>query len=116
MTITRTENAMRPTVLALTALLFMPAVLRAGDAPDAGRERGKRGERHARVLERFDTDRDGRLSEGERAAARAAIAARIQEKRPELFARLDTNHDGTLSAEELRAARDARRERRGTQP
>ena len=63
--------------------------------------------------ERRDTDKDGTVSEAERDAARAAFSARLKEKHPELFAKVDKDGDGTISREEGQAARAWRREHRG---
>lgn len=66
-----------------------------------------------RVLEKFDTDKDGKLSDSEREAARAAFSARLKEKHPELFAKVDTDGDGVISKAEGQAARAWLREHRG---
>lgn len=60
-------------------------------------------ERRQKMLEKFDTDGDGQLSETEREAARAAFEARRQE----LLAKYDADQDGKLSREEIAAARAA---------
>jgi Ca2+-binding EF-hand superfamily protein len=59
----------------------------------------KRGGRHEKMLERFDTNHDGKLDDTERAAMKAAFG----EKREERIARYDTNHDGVLDATERAA-------------
>ena len=64
---------------------------------DARRE--ARAERHAQ----WDTDGDGEISDEEREAARAALRARIEEKRNERFHAADTDGDGCLSLEEFSA-------------
>jgi Ca2+-binding EF-hand superfamily protein len=70
-----------------------------------GRHHGGRdGERHEafrrHMLERFDTDGDGTLSEAERAEARAFA----QQKKAELVEQFDADGDGRLTGEERRAA------------
>ena len=59
----------------------------------------KRAGRHEKMLERFDTNHDGKLDDTERAAMKASFA----EKRTEKIAKYDTNHDGTLDATEKAA-------------
>jgi hypothetical protein len=63
--------------------------------------------------DKFDSDKDGKLSEAERDAARAAFSARLKEKHPELFAKVDKDGDGTISREEGQAARAWLRQHRG---
>ena len=72
---------------------------------DESPEPKHRGERQQKLLLQFDSDRDGKLDDTERATARAARAASMREKHPELFARIDTDNDGVLSREELQAGR-----------
>lgn len=55
--------------------------------------------RKARMLEKFDTNKDGTLDDTERAAAKEARAT-------EMFQKLDTNKDGKLSFDEFKAGRD----------
>lgn len=94
-----------PAILALATLSLTALPLAAED--DQHRCRCD-GEGRAKLLERFDANKDGTLDEGEKAAAKAAMqahrgemAARILAKHPEL----DTNGDGTLSKEEAEAGR-----------
>lgn len=120
-------------ILAAT-LLTLPAA----EGAAAGKGQGMhRGQFRQHVLEKFDTDKDGKLSEAERAAAkqackdkvdtdndgkvsdaerdaaRAALSARLKEKHPELFAKVDKDGDGTISREEGQAARAWLRQHRG---
>lgn len=78
------------------------------NAPD-GQMRGARGGRggtmRAQMLARFDTDKDGQLSDVERQAARTAMQQRMLE-------RYDSNRDGQLSDAERQAARAAMLARR----
>ena len=53
-------------------------------------------------LEKFDTDGDGKLSEQEREAAKAAM----EEKRDAFIAKYDKDGDGKLNEEERKAARE----------
>ena len=59
-------------------------------------------DRRAQLLEQFDTDGDGTLSDAERQAAREA-------RRAELLEKYDADDDGTLSDAEREAAREARK-------
>jgi len=120
-------------ILAVT-LITLPAAV--GDDVKAGKHH--QGEFKQRLLEKFDTDKDGKLSESERAAAkaackqhrldnfdadkdgklseterdaaRAARSAKLKANHPKLFAKIDTNSDGVISREEAQAARERRRE------
>jgi hypothetical protein len=65
-----------------------------------------------RMLEKFDTDKDGTLSDAEKAAARAAHEERMKEHRARFLERFDTDKDGTLSDAEKAAARAAHEERK----
>jgi hypothetical protein len=72
------------------ATLFVSAPLRAEDAP-------KKGEKHAKMVERFDVDGDGQLNEAEKAKAREAmkekgggeIREKAKAKRGEMLKRFD---------------------------
>lgn len=66
------------------------------------------GPRKERILEKFDTDKDGQLSESERAAARAEMEARKAADLKEF----DKDGDGKLSKEERQALGEARRAER----
>ena len=56
----------------------------------------------AEILEKYDTDKDGKLSPEERKAAGEA-------RKAEILAKYDTDKDGKLSAEERQAAAAARK-------
>jgi len=75
-----------------------------------GPRQGMRGALRERMLERFDADGDGVLSEEEREKAFATAWARLETNRPEraakLLERFDADGDGALDADERRAARD----------
>ncbi len=88
-----------------------------------------REEMQRRMMERFDTDKDGQISSEERAAAHAEMnnrrpqgpegrvhpgnRRRPHSERPEMIERFDTDKDGQLSEAEREAARAAVQERRG---
>lgn len=97
------------TTLTVTALMLCGGALMAASDGDGARDHRK-GEMREKLLEKFDTNHDGKLDDGERKAMREAIAARLKEKHPELFAKIDTNHDGKLERSELKAFREERRE------
>lgn len=59
----------------------------------------------AKHLAKFDANHDGVLDDTEKATARAALAARLKEKHPELLAKIDTDADGVISEAEMKAAR-----------
>lgn len=86
--------------IALTAACLLPSLAFAED-----------GGRRAHFKEKYDTNKDGKLDETERAAALSDINTRIKTQHPKLFEKIDTNKDGTISAEELKAFRASQLER-----
>jgi hypothetical protein len=81
---------------------FAAADNTAGNARPDRAERMKMHEaRKAKLLEKFDTNRDGKLDDTERAAARETRAVAR-------FNKLDANGDGKLSFDEFKAGRQAR--------
>src|SRR5690606_16243369 len=92
-------------VSAIAAALFMlPAFAGAQPANDDGGDwRARHAERRAKMLERFDTNRDGQLDEAERAAM-------WQAKLDAKFARLDANGDGVISRAEFNDGMKHRRD------
>ena len=60
-------------------------------------------------MEKFDKDRDGKLSEDERAEARKAMEAR----RAEMIEKFDKDGDGKLNEEERKAAMASRTKQGG---
>ena len=86
----------------ITAVVVGVAIASAGAAyvvaqDEGGRGHGPRGDRGA-MLERFDADKDGKLDEQEREAAREA-------RKAEMLQRFDTDKDGKLSDAEREAAK-----------
>ncbi len=61
-----------------------------------------------KVLEKFDTNRDGQLDEAERQAMREARRARKEARREEMLAKFDANRDGQLDEIEREAAHKER--------
>jgi hypothetical protein len=101
---------MKLAIWALAAALFIPSLAAAdpigpGGPPGAGDHRG---DRRARILERFDANRDGQLDDHERGAA---IAAKKQ-RRAQMKQRFDANGDGQLDRREKRQAKTAMRAER----
>lgn len=97
---------MKTTSLILTAVLgfAMTAPLAAEDQnPNAPQHPRLRAKFRAHILQKADTDGDGRLSENER----AAVKAKFQEHREEFVAKHDTDGDGKLNDAERSAARES---------
>jgi hypothetical protein len=86
-------------LLAATALL-LPAAEQGDGAKAKGHHRG---EVREKVLAKFDADKDGKLSDTEKAAAKAACKERFTEAKEQF----DADQDGKLSETERAAARAA---------
>jgi Ca2+-binding EF-hand superfamily protein len=88
-----------PSVLA--AFLLLGSGIALAD-PGAGgpRHHGMR----QKLMERFDTNRNGQLEPAEKAEAERFVAARKAERQQKRIARFDTNNDGRLDAAETAAA------------
>jgi Ca2+-binding EF-hand superfamily protein len=71
----------------------------------------KRAAFHQKKLERFDLDKDGRLSDTERAQMKVAFKERREARRAEMLARFDANKDGVLDESERAAAKAERMQR-----
>lgn len=87
-------------ILLTTALLAAVAVA-ANANPDGKKPHRPAGPPKA-ILEKFDTDGDGKLSDDEAKAARAAM----QERRAAIVAKYDTDGDGELNEQEREAAKE----------
>lgn len=113
--------------IAVSALVAMPGLAQEGDKGGKGERRGgpRSEEFRKRMLERFDKDKDGELSEEERAEARKEFEKMRAERggegrrrgpggpgREEFIKRFDKDGDGKLSEDEQKAARAAMEERR----
>lgn len=57
------------------------------------------------ILEKFDTDKDGKLSEDERKAMHEAKEAKMAEHRKEMVTKYDADGDGKLNDEEREKAK-----------
>jgi len=106
------------TTLLILALSCVPCF---AESPPARRPAALNGERlehflanpGPRVLERFDADKDGRLSDDEKAKARAAIENRAGAAKEKVREKLDANGDGKLDESERAKAREVIRNRAG---
>jgi hypothetical protein len=88
-----------PSVLA--AFLLLGSGIALAD-PGAGgpRHHGMR----QKLMERFDTNRNGQLEPAEKAEAERFVAARKAERQQKRLAKFDQNRDGQLDTAELAAA------------
>jgi hypothetical protein len=82
-----------PALLALALLVTVPAFA----AEPAAAEKEKK---LTKNQEKYDADRDGKLSDEEKAAAKAAATAKAKETREANLAKYDADKDGKLSDEE----------------
>ena len=73
------------------AVLVAPLTLRAEEAKEKPL---------SKVKEKYDADKDGTLSETEKAAAKEGAKARAKETREENLEKYDANKDGKLDKEE----------------
>src|SRR5262249_11154290 len=89
--------------LGIAAVLVALCTAGAGVALANGDHDG--GPRKAELLQKFDTNHDGKLDESEKQAMRAAFAAEAQARKQEMLAKYDTNHDGKLDDAERQAMR-----------
>jgi hypothetical protein len=92
------KKTMTRIALTLTAAgaLALPAFAIAG--PGHGHGHGRKG---GEMMQKFDADGDGQLSDGEKAAMKQAVAAR----KAEMLAKYDADGDGQLSDAERATAR-----------
>ena len=80
-----------PAMLALV-MLVAPLCLR---AEEAAREKPM-----SKAKEKYDADKDGKLSDSEKEAAKEGAKAKAKETREENLAKYDANKDGKLGKEE----------------
>ena len=62
----------------------------------------------AEILQKYDTNKDGKLDDAEKAAMKADFKAQHEQRKAEMLAKFDTNKDGKLDDAEKAAMRDAR--------
>jgi hypothetical protein len=102
----------------LAILLCIGSALRAEDSTTtaspafAGRGGHGNGELRQKLLEKFDTNHDGKLDETEMAAAKAFLKQKREELHKKLLEKFDANHDGKLEPDERAAAKAAMQQRR----
>lgn len=72
-----------------------------------GAMQGGKGPMFEEILKKFDKDGDGKLSDAEKAEAKAALDARKSEWEKKVIAEFDKDGDGKLSDEEKAAAKAA---------
>lgn len=61
------------------------------------------------ILEKFDTNKDGKLDEAEREAAKAAREEMMKARKAEMLKKFDKDGDGKLSDEEEAAMKEERK-------
>jgi 5-hydroxyisourate hydrolase-like protein (transthyretin family) len=66
----------------------------------------------SQVIEKYDTNKDGQLSDQEKTALKADMKAKHEQMKQERLAKLDTNRDGKIDDAERQAAQNARAEER----
>lgn len=90
--------------------LATAAILVGGVAGFAAADRGAHpdGIGHESVMEKFDTNKDGKLDDAERAQAKAAFEAKHEAMKQERLAKYDANKDGKLDDAERGAMRSAK--------
>ena len=114
--------------LSLIALITAGSHAWAAQDGDGKRKGHGDGELRTKVMEKFDANHDGKLDEGERAAAKAALHERMEQAKEhhgdgklkaKIMEKFDANHDGTLDEGERATAKAAlheRKEHRGDRP
>jgi Ca2+-binding EF-hand superfamily protein len=66
------------------------------------------GAQRTEILQKYDTNKDGKLDDTEKAAMKADFQAKHAQKKAEMLAKFDTNKDGKLDDTEKAAMRDER--------
>jgi hypothetical protein len=96
------------TALVACALTLAFTATVSADHHEKGKDKGKQ------MKSKHHTDKDGQLSEAERAAAKEAGKARAEERKAEDLAKYDTDKDGKLSKDEkaaMKSDKDAMKEK-----
>ncbi len=91
------------------------------NAPTCNKSEGKggmhgkklRGEMHKKMLEQFDTNKDGQLDDNEKSSMKESFEAKKAEMKQKFMEKFDANKDGQLDDEEKKAMREAAEARRG---
>ena len=102
---------MKPTLLITLGALIGTSTFAAAQEKPNRSDRPQR-EIPPALLATFDIDKDGKLSDDERNAMRAAMQAKAQERKAAMLAKYDKDGDGKLSDDEkamLKADREAKR-------
>jgi hypothetical protein len=82
-------------------LMFIGSLTTASMATDKGEGHGRgKGPARAKMMEKFDKDGDGKLSDEEKSAAKAAHKEMMTERKAKFMEKFDTDGDGELSDEE----------------
>jgi uncharacterized protein with von Willebrand factor type A (vWA) domain len=89
-----------PSALAALLLLGSGIAIAAPGTPGGPRHHGMR----QKLMERFDTNKNGQLEPAEKAEAERFVAARKAERQQKRIAKFDTNKNGQLDTAELAAA------------
>jgi hypothetical protein len=69
-------------------------------AAPAGAEETKKEKTLTKNQQKYDADKDGKLNDDEKAAAKEGAKAKAKQTREENLAKYDANHDGKLDADE----------------
>jgi len=88
-------------ILALCGSLLVGSLGLAAAQPSAATSPAQTSSEKSKLLDKYDTNRDGKLSPEERAAMRADFAAKRAAKKAELLAKYDANKNGKLDPAEL---------------
>jgi Ca2+-binding EF-hand superfamily protein len=89
------------TLITLGALIGTCTFAVAEDKPK--RPDGPKREMPAEMFEKFDADKDGKLSDDERKAMREAMKAQAEERKAKMLEKYDADKDGELSDTEKEA-------------
>ena len=77
----------------------------AGGVAVAGGFHGGAG--RGQIMQKFDTNKDGTLAAGEKAALKAEFQAKREQRKAEMLAKFDTNKNGTIDESEKAAMKQA---------
>jgi Ca2+-binding EF-hand superfamily protein len=110
-----TSNHQRKTAMKTTSFVTLSALL-ASCAFAVAEDKPTRPDRPQRelppaLLEKFDTDKDGKLSDEERKTMRTEMEAKREQFRAKMLEKFDTDKDGKLSDAEKSTMREAMKAR-----